>query len=124
MSGGNHHQILDYINELQGIVLEIGSSVNGGSTDFFAALTYKNPKIKFYTVDLGNDPYNYSLRLSERIPEMIAYCDSGENFLKNTFPNLNEKICYAFLDNFDYNIYEGDVEPEWIKDQKIGRAHV
>ncbi len=44
---------------------------------------------------------------------MEAYLMSGENFLKNVFPKMNQKICYAYLDNFDWNGYEENPKDEW-----------
>ena len=50
---------------------------------------------------------------SDRIDNCHAFCMTGEEFLRT---QLTEKICYAYLDNFDY-IYDPNNLPWWVEGQ-------
>lgn len=120
MGDANHHYILEYMPDLKGSILEIGSGRGDGSTDFFAGFVYGfNYQLNFYTVDFAKDPYLHAKRLAARIPNMKAFRMTGEDFMRSVFPSTGDKICWAYLDNADWNWYEGDAqEPEWIKEQR------
>ena len=107
-----HYLILDYIQDLDGAIVEIGSNNGEYSTDFYAGLVYST-KYKFYTVDIEETVLARSKELEAKVPNMKTFLMSGENFLENVFPRFNEKICYAYLDNFDWNAYENHPRDNW-----------
>jgi hypothetical protein len=119
MSSSNFYYILEHIHSLKGAIIEIGSSRGEGSTEFFAGLIYSFPNINFHTVDFSKDRYQRAANLALRITNMFAYKAIGESWLEDEFPKLNQKVCWAYLDNADWNWWEDKPnEPEWIKDQK------
>lgn len=91
----------DYYDELEGSVVEIGSSNGEGSTFYFAGLFFRKPKFKFYTIDFNSEVHHNV----EFLSSVDAYNMKGEDFLRNKFPE-DEKICFAYLDNFDW-IWKG-----------------
>lgn len=119
MGAKSHYLILNYIQELQGSIVEIGSSREDGSTDFFAGLVYGIKDLDFYTIDFDNDQFDHASSLSKNIKNMKAHCMLGEDFLTNIFPGLNKEICWAYLDNYDWNWFEENNEdlPDWIINQ-------
>lgn len=108
-----HYLILDYIEDLEGSIIEIGGYKGEGSTDFYAGLTYGLDKFKFYTIDIDNQVFLRTHPLAKKIPGMASYLMSGEKFLTEVFPEFNEKVCYAYLDNFDWNPYENQPKEQW-----------
>ena len=113
MGAQSHYLILDYEEQLSGAILEIGGDNGEKSTDFYAGFAYKKQQFSFHTVDINKNIYNRTKELAKKVPNMQSYCTSGEEFLKETFPSFNEKICYAYLDNFDWNSHEGTPRDEW-----------
>ena len=114
-----HYLVLDYLRDLEGVLIEIGSNNGENSTDFYAGLVYNLDKFKFYTIDIDNQVFSRSHLLAKKIPNMEAFLMPGEIFLKEVFPTKNEKICYAYLDNYDWNGYENlprDQWPDWMID--------
>jgi hypothetical protein len=114
-----HYLILDYLKDLEGSIIEIGGNRGESSTDFYAGLTYGLDKFKFYTIDIDQNVSFRSQQLAQKIPRMAAYAMSGEKFLTDVFPKFNEKVCYAYLDNFDWNAHENEPEdtwPEWVNE--------
>jgi len=80
-----------------GVVLEIGMERGEGSTRFFNKFC-KEHNLDFYSVDFDAIP-RYSIRdLDWVIPAVMT----GEDFLLNHFKEKNQKIFFAYLDNFDY----------------------
>lgn len=119
MGNKSHFLILDYVKNLSGAIIEIGSSRGDGSTDFYAGLVYGLTQFNFYSVDFDAEQINHAKNLAIKIPNMKAFQLLGEDFLNNEFPQFNEKICYAYLDNFDWNYHESQFsEPSWILDQR------
>ena len=112
-----HHFILKHLNQLEGAIVEIGAGRGEGSTDFFAGLVVGFSKFQHYAVDFDPEAYEVCKNYSERIPNSHAYCMTGENFLQEIFPKFNTKICYAYLDNFDYN-YNPAHMPWWVSVQQ------
>jgi hypothetical protein len=108
-----HYLLLDYEEQLNGAIIEIGSDQGEKSTDFYAGFVYKKQQFNFYTVDIDKTVSDRAKKLAEKVPNMESYCTSGEKFLKKVFPTFNEKICYAYLDNFDWNSHEGTPRDEW-----------
>jgi len=108
-----HYLILDYLQHLEGAIIEIGSDNGERSTDFYAGLVYQLDRYNFYTIDLDENLYHRANHMAEKIPNMQAFLMSGEDFLKNVFPTFGKKICYAYLDNFDWNSHEGQPRSEW-----------
>lgn len=111
-----HHFIIKYLDQLEGSIVEIGTTRFEGSTDFFAGLVLGYEKFQHHAVDFDPDAYKACKIYSDKIPNSHAYCMTGEQFLQEVFPTLNEKICYAYLDNFDYNF--NPITPDWIVVQK------
>lgn len=122
MGAINYSYIVEHIHVLKGAIVEIGSSSNigEGSTEFFAGLVCGLPNIfTFHTVDILDSPYKRALHISSRIKNMNAYKAIGEIWLEEDFPKLDQKICYAYLDNADWNWWENKSnEPNWIKNQR------
>jgi hypothetical protein len=108
-----HYLLLDYEEQLNGAIIEIGSDQGEKSTDFYAGFAYKKDQFKFYTVDINKTISDRAKELAKKVPNMESYCMSGEKFLKKVFPTFNEKICYVYLDNFDWNSHEGTPRDEW-----------
>ena len=80
-----------------GIVLEIGMERGEGSTTFFNDFCKKN-NLDFYSVDFDPNP-----RLSiQNLDWVKPVTMTGEEFLLHHFKDKNEKIFFAYLDNFDY----------------------
>lgn len=80
-----------------GIVLEIGMERGEGSTAFFNDFCKKN-NLEFYSVDFDPNP-----RLAIKTLDWVKPVTmTGEEFLLNHFKDKNEKIFFAYLDNFDY----------------------
>ena len=108
-----HYLILDYLQDLEGAIIEIGADNGEKSTDFYAGLVYHSNKHNFYSVDMDEIVFSRSHNLSKKIPKMKAFLMTGENFLEKVFPAFDEKICYVYLDNFDWNGYEHLPRSEW-----------
>lgn len=113
MGARDHHFILKYLDQLEGAIVEIGAGRGEGSTDFFAGLVVGQSQFTHYSVDFDPEAFVVMKQYSERIPNCHAYCMTGEQFLRD---HLKEKICYAYLDNFDY-IYDPNDMPWWVKGQ-------
>ena len=113
MGARAHQFILKYIDQLEGAIVEIGAGRGEGSTDFFAGLVVGCTQFTHYSVDFDSEAYSVMKQYSDRIDNCHAYCLTGEEFLRN---RLDEKICYAYLDNFDY-IYDPDNLPWWVEGQ-------
>lgn len=80
-----------------GVVLEIGMERGEGSTKFFNDFCKKN-NLEFYSVDF--DPNTH---LSIKGLDWVKPVNmTGEDFLLNHFKDKNQKIFFAYLDNFDY----------------------
>ncbi len=113
--GSPFRSIVQCATVLQGSVVEIGSERGEGSTAFLSNVC-KQLGLKFYSVDFEQEAY----LKAKGTPNTIAVQSTGEEFLKN-FPK-NEKICYAYLDNYDWDYvdnYDWDVMgPEHTKKQK------
>ena len=90
-----HSVIKPLMESLVGSVVEIGSDRGGGSTRALSELC-ENFGLKFYSVDFEEGAF---LRAQEIIGDG-AYQMTGEFFLSDVFPK-EERICLAYLDNFD-----------------------
>jgi len=120
MGANNHHHILSVMDDLSGAIIEIGTAAWGGSTDCFATLAACHDRFTFHTVDTGDGPHAYASALAKRIPRMLVHKMTGEVFLSEVYPSLSHPICYAYLDNYDWNYDEGKAGPEqdWITEQR------
>ncbi|MHA2180330.1 MAG: hypothetical protein ACXAAH_02770 [Promethearchaeota archaeon] len=87
---------------MNGVVVEVGSERNEGSTTFLNNFCKKND-IKFYTIDFDKKQY----QKSDKITNGSAYNMTGEHFFEHIFPPYNEKISFAYLDNFDLITHDG-----------------
>ena len=117
--GANRHQyLIDRIDDLEGAIIEIGSG--GASTNFFAAITFCLEKFSFFAVDPSPRAYDTASKLSTRVPRMTAYQMKGEDFLTKEYPHISSKICFAYLDNHDWNYDEQTPKDEqpWVANQR------
>jgi hypothetical protein len=112
----SQYYILNHIDSLQGAIVEIGCGRGEGSTDFFAGLVVGCKQFNHYAVDFDPEAYGVAKRYADVISNSHAYMLTGEEFLSSVFSTLNEKICYAYLDNFDYN-YDPNNPPWWVQGQ-------
>lgn len=103
MGARSHHYILQHLDELEGSIVEIGCGRGEGSTDFYAGLVVGVKKFRHHAVDFDREPYTVAQAYADQIENSFAYMMTGEEFLQSVFPALNEKVCYAYLDNFDWN---------------------
>tara|TARA_Y100001938_G_scaffold147304_1_gene228181 strand:- start:593 stop:1267 length:675 start_codon:yes stop_codon:yes gene_type:complete len=88
------------LEKMKGDIIEIGSERGEGSTTFLKSFANQN-SMNFYTVDLDKNVYDGA----KSIVGKDAFNMTGEEFLENVYPNLDSssgKICFAYLDNFDY----------------------
>ena len=113
MGARAHHFILKYLDQLEGAIVEIGAGRGEGSTDFFAGLVVGQTQFTHYSVDFDPEAFKVMKLYSDQIPNSYSYCMTGEEFLRD---HLKQKICYAYLDNFDY-IYDPDNLPWWVEGQ-------
>lgn len=116
MGARSHHYILKHLDDLEGSIVEIGCGRGEGSTDFYAGLAVGCKKFIHHAVDFDPDAYHVANNYSTLITNSHAHMMTGEEFLRSVFPALNEKICYAYLDNFDYN-YDPANPPWWVQEQ-------
>lgn len=86
-----------YMQSLVGSVVEIGSERGGGSTEILSRLCLRCG-LKFYSVDFERGAYERAVGT----PFVRAYKMTGEEFLAHVFPAFGERICLAYLDNFDF----------------------
>ena len=117
MGARSHHYILDHLDQLQGSIVEIGCGRGEGSTDFYAGLVVGVNRLQHHAVDFDVEPYTVAKAYADKIPNSHAYMMTGEHFLEYVFPSLNQKVCYAYLDNFDFNYNPAD-EQWWVVEQK------
>ena len=97
--GAQAYRIIeDYVEFLYGSVVEIGSDRGEGSTLFLSKFCKEN-NLKFYSVDFEKEAYETACST----PFTITCNCTGEEFLKEF--NDDKKICFTYLDNFDY-IYD------------------
>ena len=102
---------IDNSEKMDGDIIEIGAErevvVNNekvadgeGSTRYLKSFAKQN-SLNFYSVDFDENVYNSNkATMGENIFHM-----KGEDFLEKVYPNLDSssgKICFAYLDNFDY----------------------
>ena len=80
-----------------GVVLEIGMERGEGSTRFFNEFC-KAHNLDFYSVDFDPIPRSFVKDLDWATLVTMT----GEKFLLEYFKAKNQKIFFAYLDNFDY----------------------
>ena len=110
--GAKQFTIIESLEPTGDCVIEIGSERGDGSTEYFYNYCKKN-KLDFYTID-------FNPTIIENVKNHgwgIPYCMMGEEFMMYTFPKLNKKIWFAYLDNYDWT-WEGSDEWDWVKAQK------
>lgn len=104
-----HTKLLEYLPNLSdGVLLEIGSDRGEGSTQFFAGLVYGTDR-ELYAVDPSDFVANNIKQYQSYIPNFYYHKTTGETFLKT----FDKKICYAYLDNYDYNSWEDEPRDTW-----------
>ena len=106
MGAKAYHIIEKYKSNLEGCVVEIGSGLEEGSTEYLSEFCSKND-MYFYTVTIDGDIYE-TLRKkfpTNMIPRTRVFHMSGETFFANQCQfkvPIKDKICFAYLDNFDF----------------------
>jgi hypothetical protein len=104
-----HTKLLEYLPYLDdGVLLEIGSDRGEGSTQFFAGLVYGTNR-ELYAVDPSDFVAANVMQYEPYIENFTFTQTTGENFL-STF---DKRICYAYLDNYDYNSWEDSPKDTW-----------
>lgn len=101
--GAKAYKLIENLNISGGAVVEIGSERTEGSTTYLNDYC-KSKGFSFYTIDFNKDQYINALKITNGIG---AYNMTGEEFLGNIFPLLNQKISFVYLDNFDLVTYDG-----------------
>jgi hypothetical protein len=119
MGARNHHLISRYLDQLKGAIVEIGAGRGEGSTDFFAGIAAARPEFQYHSVDFDPEAHKIINRYKNHIANMHAHQLRGEDFLADHILPTGEKICWAYLDNFDWNYYEG--EPPMYVQRQIAR---
>ena len=92
MGAQAYDMIDDFANVLQGSVVEIGTCRGEGSTEYLSTVCKKTGN-KFYTVDFDMDRLDW--------PDTHQFRITGEEFFEKHFP-ADEKVCFAYLDGFDW----------------------
>lgn len=115
--GAKAYSLIDkYKNDiLDGVVIEIGSERNEGSTTYLNNFCTNN-SLKFYTIDFDTDQYIKS----NKITNGKAYNMTGEHFFEHIFPAYNEKISFAYLDNYDLITHDGR---NWEQRKSLYKKH-
>jgi len=104
-----HTKILEYLPQLsEGVLLEIGSDRGEGSTQFFAGLVYGTDR-ELYAVDPSDFVAANVMQYEHYIDNFTFTQTTGEIFLSK----FKKKICYAYLDNYDYNNWENEPKNTW-----------
>jgi len=117
MGARNHHLIVNYLDQLEGSIIEIGGGRCEGSTDFFAGLISVRNDLKFHSIDFDPEAHKVIGKYAIKLSNMQAHQMLGEDCLENVLIPSGEKVCWAYLDNFDWIYYEkGDI-PSWIQSQ-------
>jgi hypothetical protein len=86
-----------YASSIRASIVEIGGERGEGSTSFLRRFAEQRG-VRFHTVDMVNTGM------------------TGEAWLRRVFPTLNERIAFAYLDNFDWTFETFKNEP-WLLEQ-------
>lgn len=96
--GARAYTLVDnYAPSIAASIVEIGGERGEGSTSFLKHFAQRRG-VPFHTVDMVNTGM------------------TGEAWLQDVFPALNERIAFAYLDNFDWTFETFKNEP-WLKQQ-------
>lgn len=114
--GAKAYKLIEELAPENGAVIEIGSERTEGSTTFLSNYALENSQ-SFYTVDFNKEQYLNALKITNG---KGAYNMTGEEFLGNIFPLLNEKISFAYLDNFDLVTYDGR---DWTQRKELYKSY-
>lgn len=117
MGARNHHLIVRYLDQLKGSLVEIGAGRGEGSTDFFAGVAAARPDLIYHSVDFDPEAHKIINRYRQLIPNMRAHLLMGEQFLQDVLIPSGEKICWAYLDNFDWCYHPGADQPMYVQRQ-------
>jgi len=110
MGASAYDIIVHYQHDIQGqSIVEIGTSRGEGSTNFFINYTQQSRQ-NFYTVDVRSKVIDYYN--SKHISHVLAINDEQENFENLIKP----KVCFAYLDSFDYIPPDDSINHQWMKD--------
>ena len=100
--GAKAYKLIEQL-DVSGAIVEIGSERTEGSTTFLYDFAQRKG-LPFYTVDFNRDQYLNALKITRG---QGAFHMTGEEFLGNIFPLLNQKVGFAYLDNFDLVTTDG-----------------
>lgn len=117
MGARNHHLIVDYLDQLSGSIVEIGAGRCEGSTDFFAGIAACRPDLTYHSVDFDPEPHKVMGKYAVKLPNMTAHQMLGEQFLEDILIPSGERVCWAYLDNFDWIYYAPEDQPVWLQKQ-------
>jgi hypothetical protein len=117
MGARSHHLIVEYLDQLQGSIVEIGAGRCEGSTDFFAGIAACRPDLQYHSVDFDPEAHKVMGKYALKISNMHAHLMRGEDFLANILVPSGERVCWAYLDNFDWIYYAPDDMPPWVQKQ-------
>lgn len=103
----------NYIDNIHGIVLEIGSDRYEGSTEYFYNLA-KTHAVDFHTVDIDSTP---SSRLAH-LQDINWHVKPGSKWCEVDLPLLDVQVGCVYLDNFDYN-WDINTAAPWTEEQRL-----
>ena len=95
-----YQKLAQYASELDQdhIIVEIGSEMGEGSTDFICDLAHQL-SIPFYSVDVFCAKHRVR---AETVTDTIWQQMAGSVWARDVLPGLGKKIAMLYLDNFDY----------------------
>ena len=117
MGARSHHLIVKYLDKLKGSIVEIGAGRGEGSTDFFAGIAACRPDLQYHSVDFDPAAHKVIGKYATQLPNMHAHQMLGEDFLTNILAPSGQRVCWAYLDNFDWIYRESDIELPWVQEQ-------
>ena len=91
----------------EGCLVEIGADRGEGSTQHMAELARQYNR-QFYSVDFDEDIATNARTSVMHLDNAHVFYDTGEHFMTQMFPQINKKICAAYLDNFDWQYKDGN----------------
>jgi len=109
--GKTYQQTEYYLSNDDGIFLEIGSTREENSSEYFAKVAKKHNS-KFISVDIDADCSN---RFTSDI-DVEFYSMSGSEFAEKILPTLGVKVKCLYLDNMDW-IWTPLNLPLWMQEQ-------
>lgn len=101
--GARAYTLVDnYSRSINASIVEIGGERGEGSTSFLQRFAHRKG-VPFHTVDMVNTGM------------------TGEQWCREVLPGLNERVGFAYLDNFDWTFETFKHEP-WVHEQRAAYA--